>query len=242
LYRQLLAEYGPQGWWPVPSRGGTGRRRGFDALGYHPADYRTPRAPAARFEVIMGAVLTQNTAWTNAAAALVRLREAGIRLPADLLALSQDELAGLIRSSGYFNQKAKKLASIAAFFSGPGALSPAGAPARAALLSEWGIGPETADSILLYAFHVPVFVVDAYTRRILARVGLIGGRETYGDIQDLFHSSIKRSAPRHNELHALIVQHAKAHCTTRPECGTCPVRRCRHRDHGRGPVRAPRRS
>jgi len=211
----------------VPGKGG---RRGFDRLGYHPGDYRTPSTPAARFEVIMGAVLTQNTAWTNASAALARLREAGIRLPAGLLALSQERLAGLIRSSGCFNQKARKLQSIAAVFRGRGALGSAAAPARDALLSEWGIGPETADSILLYAFHVPVFVVDAYTRRILSRIGLIGGRETYGGIQDLFHSSLEARAPLYNEYHALIVEHAKAHCRTRPECASCPVKRCRYRD------------
>jgi len=210
----------------VPSQ----RRRGFDGLGYHRGDYRTPATPPARFEVIMGAVLTQNTAWTNASAALAALRNAGIRLPIDLLVLSRGRLAGLIRSSGYFNQKARKLRSIAAFFSGRGALARGAAPARDALLREWGIGPETADSILLYAFHVPVFVVDAYTRRILSRIGLISGRESYAAIQELFHAAMARQAARYNEYHALIVEHAKAHCRMRPECALCPVRRCRHRD------------
>jgi len=178
----------------------------------------------------MGTVLTQNTAWTNASAALAALREAGVRLPAGLLALSRERLAGLIRSSGYFNQKARKLRSIATFFSGRGALAGAAAPARDALLAEWGIGPETADSILLYAFHVPVFVVDAYTRRILSRIGLISGRESYAAIQELFHAAMARHAARFNEYHALIVEHAKMHCRRRPECASCPVRRCRHRD------------
>jgi len=170
LYRQLRRAYGTQGWWPIP---GKARRRGFDSLGYHRELFDHPRAPADRFEVIMGAVLTQNTAWTNAAAALARLREAGVRRPRDVIALPLRRLSGLVRSSGYFNQKSKKLKVAAALFARPGALGPAGAPAREALLAEWGIGPETADSILLYAFHVPVFVVDAYTRRILGRVGLI---------------------------------------------------------------------
>ena len=177
----------------------------------------------------MGAVLTQNTAWTNASAALAGLRKAGVRLPPDILRLSSRRLARLIRSSGYFNQKARKLRSIAAFFSGRGALAGGAAPARDALLSEWGIGPETADSILLYAFHVPVFVVDAYTRRILSRIGLIGGRETYGDIQNLFHSSLEARASLYNEYHALIVAHAKEHCRARPECASCPVKQCRYR-------------
>lgn len=178
----------------------------------------------------MGAVLTQNTAWANAAAALEELRRAGVRLPSDVLALSSRRLGGLIRSSGYFHQKAKKLALVAAFFSSAGALRRGAAPSREALLSQWGIGPETADSILLYAFQEPVFVVDAYTRRILGRIGLIGGREGYEEIQQLFHASMERHAERFNEYHALIVQHAKVHCRARPECADCPVRRCRYRD------------
>jgi endonuclease-3 related protein len=191
----------------------------------------------------MGAVLTQNTAWTNAAAALTRLREAEVRLPADVLALPQRRLAGLVRSSGYFNQKAKKLKAIAALFSLPGALTPAAVPSRETLLSHWGIGPETADSILLYAFHVPVFVVDAYTRRILSRIGLIGGRESYDDIQAVFHESMEQKTALFNEYHALIVQHAKRHCRLRPDCASCPVKPCRYRDRGgreARPVRAPR--
>jgi endonuclease-3 related protein len=129
-----------------------------------------PRAAAGRFEVIMGAVLTQNTAWTNADAALSRLLRAGVRLPSDILALPLGRLAVLIRSSGYFNQKAKKLKAVAELFSRPRSLTPAGAPSRDALLSKWGIGPETADSILLYAFHKPVFVVDGAGPCALQRV------------------------------------------------------------------------
>jgi endonuclease-3 related protein len=228
LYGQLLREYGPQGWWPVPGSAG---RRGFDPLGYHPGNYFHPRTPAGRFEVIMGSVLTQNTAWTNAAAALARLRGAGVRLPADVLGQSPTRLAGLIRSSGYFNQKAKKLKAVAVMFSRPGRLGASRAPSRAALLSEWGIGPETADSILLYAFHSAVFVVDAYTRRILSRIGLIAGGETYDEIQAVFHGSLRRRAPLFNEYHALIVHHAKEHCAARPKCAGCPVNPCRYRDH-----------
>jgi endonuclease-3 related protein len=177
----------------------------------------------------MGAVLTQNTAWTNADAALTRLLQANVRLPADVLALPLSRLARLIRSSGYFNQKAKKLKAIATLFSRPRALTPAGAPSREALLSEWGIGPETADSILLYAFHKRVFVVDAYTRRVLSRIGLIDGAESYEAIQALFHGALEEDPALYNEYHALIVRHAKVHCMTRPECGACPVRPCRYR-------------
>jgi endonuclease-3 related protein len=181
----------------------------------------------------MGAVLTQNTAWLNADAALARLRAAGVRLPSDILAIPMSRLARLVRSSGYFNQKARKLKSIAALFSQARALTPAGAPSREALLSEWGIGPETADSILLYAFHQPVFVIDAYTRRVLSRIGLIEG-ESDEEIQALFHGALERNPALYNEYHALIVQHAKRHCMTRPACASCPVRPCSYRaDHAR---------
>ena len=230
LYDQLHAAYGPQGWWPVPS---LARRRGFDSHGYHPELFDQPRAAAGRFEVIMGAVLTQNTAWTNAAAALARLRESGVRIPSDVIALPQGRLAVLVRSSGYFNQKAKKLKTIASLFAGRAALGPSAAPSRDTLLRSWGIGPETADSILLYAFHVPVFVVDAYTRRILSRIGLLAGGEGYEKIQGLFHRSLRRRAPLFNEYHALIVQHAKMHCRARPQCAACPVKPCRWRDSPR---------
>jgi endonuclease III related protein len=227
LYRRLLAAYGPQGWWPIPASAG---RRGFDARGYHAGDYRTPFTPAARFQVILGAVLTQNTAWTNAAAALDALGAAGVRLPTDVLTLPRGRLARLVRSSGYFNQKARKLALVARFFRGPGALRGSAAPSRQALLSLWGVGPETADSILLYAFQEPVFVVDAYTRRIFSRVGLIGGRESYDDIQAVFHRCLRPDAAVYNEYHALIVEHAKRHCAVRPRCEACPVKRCGYRD------------
>lgn len=177
----------------------------------------------------MGAILTQNTAWTNADAALASLQRAGVRLPQDILALSQRRLAALVRSSGYFNQKARKLRAVASLFARPRALTAAGAPSREALLSEFGIGPETADSILLYAFHEPIFVVDAYTRRILSRIGVIDGSESYDDIQGLFHDALERDHALYNEYHALIVEHAKRHCRTRPECRTCPVRPCAYR-------------
>jgi endonuclease III related protein len=222
----MLDAYGPCGWWPVPGSAG---RRGFDERGYHHGSFTQPRTPAGRFQVIMGAVLTQNTAWTNADRALTSLLHAGVRLPADILAIPRRRLAALIRSSGYFNQKAKKLTVISALFSRPRALTPSGAPSREVLLAEWGIGRETADSILLYAFHKPVFVVDAYTRRILFRIGLIDGTESYDVLQGLFHCALGKDPSVFNEYHALIVEHAKAHCMTRPECAACPVRPCRHR-------------
>ena len=222
LYARLLAAYGPQGWWPTPSRAG---RRGFDARGYHPGDFLQPRSPRGRFEVVLGAVLTQNTAWTNVEKALDRLRDAGIRMPADVRSCPSARLArahpclGLLQPEGEEAEgdrrpdRGEQRAHAASCFSADGA-----------------IGPETADSILLYAFHQPLFVIDAYTRRILARIGIIGGTESYEEIQRIFHDALP---PRHelfNEFHALLVEHAKVHCRARPVCGGCPVDVCRYRD------------
>jgi endonuclease-3 related protein len=138
--------------------------------------------------------------------------------------MDRRRLAALIRPSGYYNQKEQKLRSLAALFSeAPSFCAP---PQRDLLLATWGVGEETADSILLYAFGVPGFVVDAYTRRLLTRLGLLSGREGYGEIQGLFHAGLPASAGLFNEYHALIVEHAKVRCRATPLCGGCPVSFC----------------
>jgi endonuclease-3 related protein len=220
LYDELLVAYGPQGWWPLPSRSG---HRGFDGRGYHPGDLAPPRNRAGRFEVALGAVLTQNTAWMNAERALRTLLDAGVRLPADVAELRTRTIARLVRSSGSYNVKACKLGCLASFFDEHGL---ARAPDRDDLLAVWGVGPETADSILLYGFGEPVFVVDAYTRRVLERRGVIAGTEPYDEVQDRFHRAIGRDAAVFNEYHALIVRHAKEHCRAMPICTGCPVAGC----------------
>jgi endonuclease-3 related protein len=227
LYAQLLSAYGPQGWWPLSSRAG---ERGYDARGYHHGAYGQPRTAEARFEIVMGAILTQNSAWTNAEAALRRLREAGIRLPAEVRSCPQGRLARLIRSSGYYNQKARKLKEVASLFPTRASVASRVAPRREELLSRWGIGPETADSILLYAFHMPAFVVDTYTRRVLSRIGIIAGAIGYDEIRGIFLEALPLRHQLFNEYHALIVEHAKRHCRTKPLCDGCPVRACRYRD------------
>ena len=172
LLPRLLDAYGPQGWWPLRSLAGG---PGFDAHGYHPGDYRQPLDSPGRLEVAVGAVLTQNTAWRNVEPALDALLGRGPLAPSAILARSLDDLATTIRSSGYFRQKARKLRALAEFVAALGARP----PARDDLLAIWGVGPETADSILLYAWQLPHFVVDAYTRRLLSRLGLVDGTESY---------------------------------------------------------------
>ncbi len=168
----------------------------------------------------MGAVLTQNTSWRNVEAALAALRGRGLLTPAALGACTLRRLALLVRSSGYYRQKARKLKELARFWSGRTGPQ---APRRDELLAVWGIGPETADSILLYAFHRPFFVVDAYTRRLLERLGWAQARESYEQLQARFHASLPSRAPLYQELHALIVRHSKELCRPRPLCSGCPL-------------------
>ena len=216
LHAELTARYGPQGWWPLASRVG---RPGYDERGYHPGIYGVP-GPRQRFEVAAGAVLTQNTAWGNAEAALRALAASALLIPGALLACHPRRLAALIRPSGYYNQKARKLRALAAYLVG---LPRARVPTCEALLALWGIGPETADSILLYAWHVPVPVVDAYTRRLFQRLGWVGQRAGYEEMAALCARGLPAEAPVLQEFHALVVRHAKEYCRASPDCKGCPL-------------------
>ena len=203
VYRALHRRFGPQYWWP-------GR---------------------TRFEVIVGAILTQNTAWSNVEQAMARLRAARVLTPARLHALPRARLAELIRPAGYFNVKAGRLHafttllhqdyghSLARLFRLP---TPA---LRARLLSVSGIGPETADSILLYAARRPVFVVDAYTRRLTERHGWTHPRASYDEVAQRFTRVVPASLPVYNEYHALLVALGKHYCRPTPRCTDCPLRR-----------------
>ena len=204
LYRALLKEHGPQGWWPLLGVRGTNPTKTGSLRGYHPGDFTYPRNAGQRFEICVGAILTQNTAWPNVEKALLRLKAVKALSAAALLGLPEKELAAHIRPAGYFNQKAKKLKVFAHFFQGLRGRT----PTRDELLSLWGIGPETADSILLYAYRVPTFVVDAYTRRVLLSAGMT--RETcYDALKALFERSLPRDAALYQEFHALLVEHGK---------------------------------
>jgi endonuclease-3 related protein len=168
LYRRLFEAYGRQGWWPLTTRAGA---PGYDAGGYHPGLHGVPDEPGGRFEIAVGAILTQNTAWRNVALAIAALAEAGCLDPRRVADCPTDALAALIRPAGYFNQKAKKLQLIARIGLERGWWElPGTVPERDELLELWGVGPETADSILLYAWQRPTFVIDAYTRRLLSRL------------------------------------------------------------------------
>lgn len=220
LYERLLDAYGPRGWWPLQSQAG---RPGFDDDGYHPGVYDRPAAPEERFEIAAGAVLTQNTSWRNAARAVTALLRDGIRTPADVLALPEERLAQSLRSSGYYNQKARKLRGLCGLLADSGGDGAWARLSREGLLAVWGIGPETADSILLYACGRLFFVVDAYTSRLLERLGISAGGQPYAALQARFGSALPADPILYQEFHALIVHHAKLFCRLRPACPGCPL-------------------
>ncbi len=187
LFKILSGFYGPQHWWPGGSR----------------------------FEIIAGAVLTQNTNWKNVEKAIANMKRARCMTASAVLKTGKDELKGLIRPAGFFNQKAERLAAVSEFLMEEKKLLNSlldknnNFQAREKLLSIKGIGPETADSILLYAFAVPVFVVDAYTKRFLEFYHLYQGPMKYEDIRRFFESGLPADAELYNEYHALIVRWGK---------------------------------
>lgn len=202
IYRELFKAFGPQGWWP-----GDGP-----------------------FEVLVGAVLTQNTNWGNVARAIQNLKAAGKLSPQALHKTSPQELAKLIRPAGYFNVKARRLKNLIDWFfekyngNLKEMFSEKLDPLREGLLSVKGIGRETADSILLYAGDTPSFVVDAYTYRVLSRHLLIPEDSTYEEIKSFFEDNLPRDVQLYNEYHALLVKVGKDYCKPRnPRCRECPL-------------------
>lgn len=155
----------------------------------------------------------------------------GLMDPKIILETSQDELADAIRPSGYYNQKAKKIKILTRFLLDGWFFGDSNIPDRADLLGLWGIGEETADSILLYAFDVPVFVIDAYTRRIFSRLGVLDGGEKYKEVAGVFTDTLEENFVVYQEYHALIVKHAKEHCRKKPLCDGCVLNEiCRETD------------
>lgn len=213
VYQTLYQAYGPQGWWPIVDR---------TSLPLHcvyvPQNTTRIKTEAECFEICVGAVLTQNTNWSNAEKALVSLIEADYLSPEALAEADTAYIAELITSSGYYNQKAKKLKAFSAFF----LTRPK--PERPLFLSIWGLGPETVDDMLLYAYDHPVFVVDLYTKRLFSRLGLCSERIDYHDLQAKISAGIEKDVTLYKEYHALIVRHAKEFCRKTPVCGQCPLR------------------
>ena len=201
---------------------------------YYPGATRRRLSDRERWEIVVGAILTQNTSWRNAEQALAALARRRIRTPLQLRGLGVRQLAEVIRSSGYYNQKAERLHGLAGHVvenyrgSTAAMLRLPTDSLRGELLSLKGIGPETADSILLYAGRHPCFVVDAYTRRICSRLGWVENGAGYEELQTLFTSALPADAGLFEEYHALLVRHAVERCRATPECRGCCLRRsCR---------------
>jgi len=192
LYNRLLKKYGPQGWWPINNN-------------YHLKDYSYPKTKKQRFEICVGAILTQNTSWTNVENALLNMRQLYLIDPIKIKNINENILTNAIIPAGYFNQKAKKLKIFSEFY----IILKGRIPMRNELLNVWGIGPETADSILLYAYKIPTFVVDAYTRRMLLDMKMINTDATYDSIKFLFEKNLPKDYKLYQEFHALIVENGK---------------------------------
>lgn len=202
VFDGLHAIHGPAGWWPAETR----------------------------FEILIGAVLTQNTAWSNVEKALAGLRARGWTTPEAILAADRETLAAVIRPSGYYNIKAERLSNLCRWFLQAGGFAALDrqetSTLREGLLSVKGVGRETADDIVCYAFDRPVFVVDAYARRIFERLGLVRGHD-HG--YEALRGAVERAAGTtdhafFNELHALLVLHGNRLCRPRPRCGECGLR------------------
>ena len=202
LYHQLKTAHGSQAWWPAD----------------------TP------FEVILGAILVQSTAWRNVVKAIDNLRDANLLTPSRLGEISQTELEELVRPSGYFRAKAKKVRAFVTHLQAHhnyrlDSLFAADVfTLREELLSIYGIGNETADSIILYAAEKPIFVIDSYTHRLLSRLGWIAGKYDYGKLQAIFMNALPHDVRLFNEFHALIDRHSSRICRKAPRCEVCVLR------------------
>jgi len=206
IYQLLFECFGPQHWWPGETK----------------------------FEIITGAVLTQNTSWANVEKAIANLKSADSLTPEKLYQFDVPQLAELIRPAGYFNIKAKRLKNFVTwlFENYEGKLTNLESldtdQLRSELLAVKGIGPETADSILLYALNRPVFVVDAYTARIAFRHGLIEPNADYEQLRGLFQSNLPQDTQLFNEYHALLVKVGKEFCKPKAQCSSCPLEKLPH--------------
>lgn len=212
IYHGLFSLYGPQGWWPLIGYSGDNPTKTGSIRGYHAENYELPDTDDQRFEIMLGAILTQNTAWTSAEKALMNLYDLGVINAEKILELDENILKEAIRCAGFLNQKSVYIWEIAQFFTDLNGQK----PTRKQILEVKGVGEETADSILLYAYKQSEFVVDAYTRRILFHWGLIEEKARYKDVKELFESNLPRDVPLFQEYHALIVEHAKRYYQKKP--------------------------
>jgi endonuclease-3 related protein len=212
IYNKLYNLYGPQGWWPLIGYKGSNPIKTGAKMGYHPLNYDLPETREEIYEIILGTILTQNTTWKSAEKALLNLKALNVIDPEELLDLNKDVLKKAIRCAGFLNQKAEYLNEVTKFYI---SLDDE-IPRREEIIRVKGVGNETADSILLYAYKQREFVVDAYTKRIFIHQGLINPEDNYNTIKNFFESYIPSDVVVYNEYHALIVEHGKSYYSKKP--------------------------
>ena len=224
VYHKLYDAYGPQGWWPLVEHDGTNPTKTGAISGYHVGDYTFPRTKKEQFEICLGCFLTQNTAWTSVERSLLNLKKIHALSPQGIMALDEEVFTEAIRPSGYHNQKSRYIKNFIPFFR----TLHGRVPTRAELLDIVGIGPETADSMLLYAFRQPEFVVDAYTKRIFMHVGFINEKASYDTVKNMCESALENEILdqdqliiAYQEFHALLVEHAKRYYSKKPYGENC---------------------
>ncbi len=216
LYNTLLSSYGSQGWWPILSlKSGKCIYNGI-----------SPDSNKTFFEIVLGAILTQSVSFSNVEKALLNLKHNKQLSLNALRDIAVEELAEYIKPTGYYNQKAIKVKNFITWYNKYNRSflklkSMETLQLRDELLTVKGIGPETAYSIILYCLSKKIFVIDAYTKRLLSRVGIILEKTGYSDVQELFHKNFKGDVNEYKEFHALIVQHCKKICKKKPDCVNC---------------------
>ncbi len=225
IYQKLYKLYGPQGWWPLISLDNINPNKTGAIRGYHPGNYDLPEERNDVYEVILGAILTQNTLWLQAEKALFNLNQLNAIVPEKLLGLDNETLKLAIKCAGFLNQKSIYLKEITRFF----IQLDGSVPTRNELIGVKGVGNETADSILLYAYKQPEFVVDTYTKRIFSYLGIVDEDIKYMELKKLFESNLPHEISVYNEYHALIVEHAKRYYSKKPYGVNDPLKE----DYGR---------
>ncbi|MBI5636089.1 endonuclease III domain-containing protein [Candidatus Micrarchaeota archaeon] len=199
IYGKLLQHYGAQGWWPISGE-------------YRKNDFSTPRNEEEQLEVCFGAILAQGINWQAAQKAVFNLSKLNALDLSAFEKLGEEKIREAVKPAGYFNQKARKLLEFSEFYSSLQGKT----PSREELLGVWGVGEETADSILLYAYRQPQFVVDAYAKRIFCKLGLIDENASYAQVKKLLEDNLPLDYKLFNEFHALLVEHAKRHYSKKP--------------------------
>lgn len=224
IYNKLYQTYGPQGWWPITNYSGSNTSKMGSTKGYHISDYSFPRNIDEVFEVCLGSILTQNTTFTSVEKSLDNLNKLGALTPQKINSLPEDIFKQAITPSGYHNQKARYIRAFIDFFKNLNGRT----PSRAELLKQIGIGPETADSILLYGYNQPQLKVDAYTKRLFTELGYISEKASYHEIKELLESALQKEIKEtqnlivtYQEFHALIVNHGKQFYSRKPYGQNC---------------------